>query len=148
MSTLGLITIEYENEVLMKIVAGCCGQATDKASHAIRDFIMTHDYNVISLTPATVYKLVMDAGLGCEGCLTIIDNRQLFTCSEDGVINSYSLEQHVEMYGEHEDWPRKKWIDTFNDPLFNPRWKYGTAYYTRVLRIHKKNCKFKNVRRK
>lgn len=141
MATLGMVTIKYGNEVLMKVVASCNGMVADKTEEAIKQFIIDSKFDLTKLTSLKVYEIAAENSFGCENCLTILDNEKQFTFDS----KNYSLREMVEAFGDHHpDWKREDWITTFNQPRFYSGWKYGTASHIQVIQIkrikgHRKN---------
>lgn len=110
MATQGLLSIidNGTKEVLFKVVCGCNGYNVLKLS----DILSTSRKEDFSA--ATILASAIESGVGCKDCLVVMDRK-----------GSVGVEEELnELYR-----------GTFSDPIFNPRWKRGTADYSEVLYI-------------
>lgn len=115
MSTNGVISVvNKENKVLLKIVTGCDGYNIAKTvAHLyeiIDNFEEIHDLEWL-------FKEILDTGFGCENCLVVMDHNGNYKVNDDE-----SLEY--------------LYMETFDNPAFNPRWEKGTAEYCLVVHLN------------
>ena len=106
--TQGLITIVQKGRVFMKIICGCEGYNVPPLAVRIQELEYTP-------TPREIYYLALNEGLGCRDCLVVMTEKEV-----------------VFEGGEKLDLRYRK---TFERKEFNPRWKYGTADYIRIVEI-------------
>ncbi len=106
MATQGLITIQKNGTVAMKIVAGCNGMQAPALAAAIRR--RGHIPG-----PLEVYTLALGMDFGCKDCLVVVDKKMCFYQCDGPVGRLYRR--------------------TFRQPRFNPRWNRGTADHVRVV---------------
>jgi hypothetical protein len=108
MGTQGLVTIMSDKRVLMKVVAGCDGYNAKKLAVLIEKSWPVSKEDAI--------KLAVKTKFGCPDCLVVITDQDTQEGSEElGLL----------------------YFKTFQKPKFNPRWKHGTAPYTKVIKIKK-----------
>jgi len=108
MATQGLVTIQKNGEVVMKIVAGCDGMQAGTLASAIRGLD-----RVPGLYEA--YDLALKVGFGSKENLVVLEKKASFHQCEEILSRRYRR--------------------TFKQPRFNPRWKYGTADHIQVVNL-------------
>ncbi len=106
--TQGLVTIQKDGKVVVKIVAGCNGKIAKTLASAIQDL-----GRVPKLREA--YDLAQKAGFGSKECLVVVGARSFFHQCDEPLSQLFR--------------------ETFKQPRFNPRWDLGTADYVRVVRF-------------
>lgn len=109
MGTQAVIGVRQDGEVKFKIVAGCNG---DKSADLIAWLHSNPDANA-----QEIYDAAQREGLGCEECLVVQVSPSNCVFRGEGEI--------------HE--PGSLYAEKFSDPMFNPRWKEGTACYHLLL---------------
>src|SRR5262249_46377412 len=101
MATQGMITLVRDNRTVMKIVAGCNGQ---RASF-VASLIAEHRVEEIG----KLVELAYSYGLGCTFCLVV-----------------FNRTEHRARIGDELG---PLYLETFDEPTFNPRWAQGTTGY-------------------
>ena len=107
MTTQAVISLVKKGHTFIKIVCGCDGYNAEKLVDIIKD-----------KRPEKIqyiYKIALENNFGCKQCLVVMDDK------------------NVIFKGEEELGPLYR--ETFDDPLFNPRWKIGIADIVTVLKI-------------
>jgi hypothetical protein len=112
--TQGLVTVKSGQKVLMKVVAGSDGNNAKKLADWLRDFWPK--------SPKQVYKKALKLEFGCDSCLVVITDSQVFF--EGKCCDSNSFDADNPLY-------RK----TFQQPEFNPRWENGIAEYLEIVEV-------------
>lgn len=107
MATQGIISVISENEVVMKVIAGCDGYLSPTAAKAIKA-----EWPV---TPERAYDPCLQTGLGCDDCLVVMDKTTIISKFDEDVGPLYR--------------------ETFSDPNFNPRWKNGGADNFEIVKV-------------
>jgi hypothetical protein len=111
MATQGLLSIvDKQGKVVLKVVVGCDGMNIPKLAKALRK-----DGRV---DPQSVHKICRKQKVGCDSCL-VVASPDTIICGE----------------GEDKDEIEKKYRVKFNDPNWNPRWDFGTADYTEIIKL-------------
>lgn len=100
MGTQGVVSLVRDGQVIVKAVCGCGGYRAEDLAREI----ITHG---ISTAPL-VYDAARKIEFGCIDCLTVMDGY--------GAI----------FYGAQPE-PPDRYIETLQDPQFNPRWELGTV---------------------
>ena len=113
MATQGLLSIVQNGKVKYKIVVGCDGMHIDDLVKCINTLYMI---NKEKINAYYLYHTALNYKFGCNDCLVVFNETELETNNKELFHGSFPL-----------------YLKTFNDPLFNPRWEYGTAEYTRIL---------------
>ncbi len=109
MATQGIVTIVHDGEVVMKFIVGCDGMNAGKLARALKK-------KGIVPKLAEAYNLARELDFGSPTSLVIMgEKRSKF----DGCIGRL---------------PRL-YRQTFSQPRFNPRWKYGTASHVKVVEL-------------
>lgn len=108
MATQGLVTVVHQDRVVLKIIAGCGGMNASKVSRAIRRL-----GRIPTLSEA--YEMATNARFGESQCLVVIGEE----CSKHNTGGRLS----------------RRYRNTFAQPRFNPRWKYGTAGHICIVRM-------------
>ena len=106
MATQGLVTIRVGGQVKMKIVAGSNGMKAESLAISIRRLGRVPEID-------EAYTLAVKHKFGTDGCLVVMTRRQVRYEGEERLNRLYRR--------------------TFNDPNFNPRWKFGTADHVKVI---------------
>ena len=109
MSTQAVLSlVNSDGDVVIKTVVGCNGfNIDDMVNHIIS--------NSSTLSIESVYDLAIQVGFGCKDCLVVMDSTSQLSIHDDDELPRYR--------------------ETFNDPIFNPRWGKGTASYVQVIII-------------
>jgi hypothetical protein len=110
MGTQGLVTVKSGEKVLMKVVAGCDGFNAERFASRLK--------RVWPIKAEDVYNMASVYSFGEKSCLVVITDFEIYHRKPKG------SERISPLY-------RK----TFQDPLFNPRWKHGTADHVVVINI-------------
>lgn len=122
MSTQGVVTIlNRKGESFIKIIAGCNGDQSKPLAKAIKGQLWEEQDDI---DPMDVEELCKYFHFGCEDCLVIMKN---------GEITNKGMDEEVKGL---ENGTYERYLNTFKDPKFNPRWKYGTAACTEVVKIY------------
>lgn len=111
MSTPGTLAIVQQGKVIYKIVAGCNGYNVEKLKEFFKKSPPKDLDDIIFYT--------INFNVGCPGCIVIQG-------LNDGKLNNYNLDEKLLDYEN---------VDLFNNPLFNPRRKDGTAAYSLTVEI-------------
>lgn len=107
----GLVTIQSEAGVLMKIVAGCGGQLVPRVAEALQ--------TAWPVAASHAYEIAREIGFGCEclgGCLIVV--------TESGIVLGGREEPMPDVYRE-----------TFQLPNFNSRQRDGTADFIEIVDV-------------
>ncbi len=107
MGTQGLVSIVKNREVIFKIVTGTDGYLSKSLVECIKQ-------TEKPLTVELLYDLALKIGFGYQDNLVVMDRNTIKFADDD--ISNDSL-----------------YRTTFQDPNFNPRWRYGTADYVEIL---------------
>lgn len=107
MATQGVVSIVSEGKVVMKVVAGCDGM---KARDTADQLLVAWPVN-----PEQAYETAINAGLGCNNCLTVVTESDILFKGDEV--------------------PSPLYRETLNNPEFNPRWERGTADHTIVIEV-------------
>lgn len=122
MGTQGIVTIlNRKGESFIKIIAGCDGDQAKPLSEAIKSQLWEEQNDI---DPMDVEDLCENLHFGCKDCLVIMKN---------GEFTDKCMEEEIQGY---ENGTYERYLETFKDPKFNPRWEQGTAAYTEVVRIY------------
>lgn len=108
MATQGVVSVVHQGRVVLKVIAGCDGYNAKKLSHAIRRL-----GRVPTLSEA--YEMATNVGFGESGNLVVMDERRSKHNTGERLSRLYRR--------------------TFEQPLFNPRWKRGTADFVSVVKL-------------
>lgn len=122
--TNGIIAIKRGGKVIIKIVVGCEGYNAPKVAEAIRQ----HFYKGGNLKCENVEQIVIDNDMGCEDCLVIIWGGKSIG------INLWQNGARVKP--DDDNWNKvdyERYVDTFQLPKFNPRWKQGTCGFVEIV---------------
>ena len=106
MATQGLLSIVINGQVAVKAVTGCDGYEMPNIARDVKKNRVTDAQGLL--------KLCHKHGLGGDSLIV--------QSSPTKWLGDYDEDELPELYAEN-----------FNDPNFNPRWKYGTAEYTEVV---------------
>lgn len=109
--TQGIISITKKNKVIFKCVAGCNGFNAKKTAKAIQKKAR---YDLQS-----IYDICVKNDFGDKDCSLIVQ-------SENDWIGAGR--------DESKQLP-KLYTEKFNDADFNPRWEYGTAPHTEIIKL-------------
>lgn len=107
MTTQAVISIMKKDHTFIKIVCGCNGHRTEKLVKIIK-YVRPEKIQ-------DIYKMAIENKFGCRDCLVVMDDK------------------NVIFKGDEELGPLYR--EKFDDPLFNPRWKNGTADIVTILKI-------------
>lgn len=99
MATQGMITLTRDNEVRMKIIAGCNGGFVIDTLNQIMEAIDDK-----TRLPA-IYAIALAAKLGCKKCLVILTKTGIYHELDEPISDLYR--------------------ETFEKRRFNPRWDNG-----------------------
>lgn len=127
MATQGLVSVVCNNKVIMKIVSGCDGYNASKLANELK-----HYRDNFHIDPIHAYEIAKRFQFGCDNCLYVITENGIFGKSEEDCRIS-NLENSGE-FSKHQ-----LYRESFHKAKFNPRWKLGTADYTIVINVDKKN---------
>ncbi len=112
MATQGLISIVDGNgKVRIKIVAGCDGFNAIKLAARIKAKKLTD--------LQSIYDAALAFPFGSESSLVVMNKDEFIYAGDDSLPVRY--------------------FQTFDDPHFNPRWHYGTADFTKVIKMSRFN---------
>lgn len=106
--TQGLLSITQNGKTLIKIVCGCGGYNIQELMNTIIEKKLT--------SAEDIYNVALELEFGCEECLVVHEKGKGILIYKGDEFIGYIFYQ-------------KK----FEDPYFNPRWKYGTADFTRII---------------
>lgn len=113
MGTQGVVSIRQGGEMAMKLVCDCNGMAARTLADAIR-----------SLGQVPVFleapRMAQDAHYGCSGCLVVVTPIMV-------VVDTDAFKDYDALDGF------KRYLETFDDPNFNPRWASGIAAYVEIV---------------
>lgn len=104
MAKQGIVSVVKTPETKIKVIAGCNGYNADGLAERIK----TEGLQSIS----EIYEAAKEQRFGCIDCLVVMDKKTALPDKDD---------------------LHSRYRDAFDDPEFNPRWKYGTADYVRVI---------------
>jgi hypothetical protein len=107
MGTQGLVTVQKDGKVVMKLITGQDGYFAEKVANQI--------LKEWPVTGFKAYKIAQNIGFRCIDCLVVITEKQIITRGDEEVNPLYR--------------------ETFHDPEFNPRWAQGTADHTVVINV-------------
>lgn len=93
-------------EVVVKIVAGCDGYNAEKLAFKLAE-LKTYEL-------PTIYNIATSLNFGSKESLVVIGTDNEYHFTDDELPPSYRA--------------------TFDCPYFNPRWKFGTAEHTFIIR--------------
>ncbi|MGD1524140.1 hypothetical protein [Vibrio owensii] len=113
MATQGLLSIVKNNVVLAKIVAGCNGDEIAELLYKVRT---TSDYSSNNL-----FKLARSVAFGGSDSLVVMARES----------NEVMFAENADMT----DQDKSHYLETFNNPEWNPRWRFGTADYVEVINL-------------
>ena len=116
MGTQGLVTVASRGKVVAKITAGDNGQKAKEVAEAIALHLNCAD-------PTLLMTIAKQRGFGCEKCRTVATRAG----GEVWLLQEVSINEHVVFTVNSEDEEYGLWAKTFDIPLFNPRWRHGTA---------------------
>lgn len=106
MATQGLLSITVNGQVVAKAVTDCDGYEMPNIAEDVKKNEVT--------TAQGLYELCLKHGLGGESLIV--------QSSPTEWLGDYDEEELPDLY-----------MQNFNAPNFNPRWKYGTAEYTEIV---------------
>ena len=112
MATQGIRSIVDKNgNTVYKIIVGCSGnkETVDRVINKLKE--------QETLDISKVYAIALLNKLGCRDCLIVMDKSELLYKGRD-CDSDFSL-----------------YFTTFNNPVFNPRWKYGTVDTIEIIHI-------------
>lgn len=105
--TNGIVSVTKKGKVILKAIAGCNGDNARKLADEIRSKNMA--------TASEIYDAAQKVDFGCDDCLVVM--------TKEDVIYDRTGELH------------QRYLETFANPSFNPRWKNGTAEYVEIVEI-------------
>lgn len=112
MGTQATLALVRDGKVVRKIVAGCNGINMP----SLRGFLETSPTD----DPDELLKACRDHHVGCADCLVL------------------QIDKHTARgLDESDEATAARFVDHFDDPIFNPRWEHGTAAYSLVLHLDK-----------
>jgi hypothetical protein len=119
MATQGLVSVVVDGEVVCKVIAGDNGFNAKNVAEYIRHWVHKDKESIVQHAYLIHYGAREISDFGCEACLVTMTPVSLF------------YDYLTNQYGNSKDW--SLYIDTFNDPNFNPRWDVGTADYVEIV---------------
>lgn len=107
--TNGLVSVLRNDEVIVKVVAGCNGYLSTDLSTAIQKDNISD--------PEAIFNLAKKIGFGSQDCLVV----------QDHCVNFYDGDESLGIlyYDQLK----------FKDPKFNPRWECGICSCTEIVHI-------------
>ena len=109
MARQGVVSVLKDGKVALKVVAGCDGDRAKTLADVIR-----RDGRVLPVRD--IYDIARSRGFGCEECLVVIG-------------------QDDEVFHQFDGRLPSPYRETFDDPLFNPRWDKGAADFVEVVSL-------------
>lgn len=107
MTTQAVISLVKKGHMFIKIICGCNG------GHALKLVKIIKDNKLDNIQD--IYNLALEYKFGCKDCLVVMNKDNIIFKGDEDIGPLY--------------------IETFDDPSFNPRWKNGTADYVFIIRI-------------
>lgn len=107
MATQAIISLVKNGHVFIKIICGCNGYNSEKLVKIIKD---SQPDNI-----QDIYEMAIKNKFGCKECLVVMNSDNIIFNGDESVGPLYR--------------------ETFDDPLFNPRWNIGIADSVTVLKI-------------
>ncbi|MFH1367239.1 MAG: hypothetical protein ABIH38_04640 [Patescibacteria group bacterium] len=107
MATQGLVTVVHAGKVVMKIVVGSNGMKAQTLAKRVK--------NAWPVSAEKAYEIAVETGFGCQNCRVVITPTRTLFYGDGGL--------------------RPLYRKTFQQPCFNPRWKYGTADHIIVINV-------------
>jgi hypothetical protein len=117
MGTQAVVSVRQDDNVVMKLVAGCNGVQTRTLADAIRRL-----GRVPTFLEASV--IARDAHYGCDACFVVVTPGMVFISNVD----AYERPEEYDNPNGFESYFR-----TLNDPNWNPRWANGTATHVEIV---------------
>lgn len=119
MGTQATLAIRREGKVIYKIVTGCNGSEMPALARCLEHGFESSP----NVTIQELFHLAVLFKVGCASCLVIQTTDQILLSNGYDILDEVDAAVH------------KRFVDTFNDPKFNPRWEHGTADYSLIVDI-------------
>lgn len=122
--TNGIVTIKKHGKVILKIVVGCEGYNAPRVAEAIKRF----HYGGGVLKADNIVRIVLEQDMGCADCLVVIWGGEAIG------VNLWQKGAWVKP--DDDDWNEatyKRYVNTFQQPEFNPRWEQGTCGFVEIV---------------
>ena len=108
MATQGLVTVRNgEGVVIMKVIAGIDGMCANALANVLK--------SRWPLTAPEAHAAALGVGFGSEETLVVSTQTEDYYVGDDDLSTLYR--------------------ETFDNPTFNPRWKYGIADHTVIISV-------------
>lgn len=107
MTTQAIISLVRNGHTFIKVICGCDGYNSEKLVKIIKDNKLDNIQDI--------YKIALENKFGCRECLVVMNDKDVIFDGDESVGPLYR--------------------ETFDDPSFNPRWKFGIADIVTVLKI-------------
>lgn len=122
MATQGIVSVISRKKVLMKVVAGCDGYNANLLAKKLLE--------QWPVEPEKAYELAKEVRFGCDACRFVI--------TKDKILGLNEVNHELENFEGDEDFDtsgHNLYREKFKDPMFNPRWKYGTASHFQIVDV-------------